>query len=420
VSVATFPFATVEDAVDVAVEFAARPGTPAHEELMWRNLARTLAWQRRQVRRMLADPDHLNRFERRVYSQAGEDGVLGEILRRAGATNRYFVEVGSGDGSENCTRALLEEGWHGCWMEADARYAASAEAIGGGRVAVRHAMVDRENAVALLDATGVPPEPDVISVDVDGNDHWLWQAIAHTRRPRVVVIEYNARFPPPVRWALPYRADRMWDGSYRQGATLSALDAIGAGLGYRLVGCCSFGANAFFVREDVARASGSLAAVAPAEAYWPAAWNPGHFGHVALMEHRIGTLTVPQADQVLVTDGALHSDLPLRVGQPVAYSLRIENRSRAPIGGGGVAGAFAVCEWVPAGASGPRSWFRWGGPIQGLIRPGERRILMGGWRAPDEPGEYVARVGLGQEPDGPAANGSACCEVPVSVGNWPS
>jgi hypothetical protein len=420
VSVTAFPFASADDAVDVSVELAAKPGTPPHEGLMWRNLARTLAWQRRQLRRVLADPRHLNRSERRVYSQAGEDGVIGEILRRAGETNRYFVEMGSGDGTENCTRALLEAGWRGCWIEADPRYAAVAEAIARGRVAVRNAMVDRANVVALLDSAAVPAEPDVLSVDVDGNDHWLWLEIARTRRPRVVVIEYNPRFPPPVRWALPYRADRMWDGSYRQGASLSALRELGARLGYRLVGCCSFGANAFFVRDDVARAAGSLPAVGPAEAYWPAAWNPGHFGHVALMEHRIGTLTTQEADQVLVTDGVVHSDPPVRVGQPVAYSLRIANRSRSPIGGGGVAGAFAVCEWVPAGAPGPGSWFRWGGHLQGLIRPGERRLLMGGWRAPDQPGEYVARIGLGLEPDGLAPGGSACCEVPVSVEGWPS
>jgi hypothetical protein len=420
VSIASFPFASVEDSVEVSVELAARPGTARHDEMMRRNLARTLAWQRRQLRRVLADPRHLNRFERRGYSQAGEDGVLAETLRRAGETNRYFVEMGCGDGTENCTRALLEAGWRGCWIEAEPRYAASAEAIGRGRVAVLEAMVERENVVALLDSAGVPPEPDVLSVDVDGNDHWLWLEIARTRRPRVVIIEYNARFPPPTRWALPYRRDRLWDGSYRQGATLSTMDDLGASLGYRLVGCDSFGANAIFVREDVARAADGLPAVTPADAYWPAGWNPGHCGHPATVYHRISTLTPREIDQVLVSEGALHSDLPLRVGQPVAFSMTVENRSGAWIGAGGIAGAFAVCEWVPVHGSDPGGWFRWGGQIQGWIEPGARRLLIGGWRAPDQPGDYIARIGLGQESEGPAPNGSASCEIPVSVRSWPS
>jgi hypothetical protein len=419
-STVRYPFASVDDYAAIAVELEARPGTAQHDELLRRNLTRTVAWQRRQMLRVLADADHINRFQQRIYSQAGEDGIVAELLRRAGETNRYFVEIGSGDGTENCTRALLEAGWRGCWIEAEPRYAASAEAIAGGRAVVCTAMVDRQNVAALLDSAGVPGEPDVLSIDVDGNDHWLWLEMAGSRRPRLVVIEYNSKFPPPTQWALPYCADRVWDGSYRQGATLSALCDLAARLGYRLVGCDSFGANAFFAREDVARAADRLPAMSPAEAYWPAGWNPGHFGHPAIVDCRVSHLTPAAVDQVLVVDGTLHADLPLRVGQPVPFSLTVHNWSRATIGGCGVAGAFAVCEWLPVHRSGPGDWFRWGGQIQGCIEAGERRLLVGGWRAPDQPGEYIARVGLAQEPLGPAPGGSAYCEVPVTVERWPS
>jgi len=420
VSAAAFPYASLEASADVSAEMAVRPGSPAHDHLLRRNLRRTLTWQRRQLRAVLADPLHLNRFERRRFSQTGEDGMLAEILRRAGETNRCFVEMGSGDGSENCTRALLEAGWHGCWIEAEPRYAEAAEAVAGERAVVLRALVDRDGVAGLLDSAGVPAEPDVVSVDVDGNDHWLWLGIARTRRPRVVVIEYNARFPPPVRWALPYRSDREWDGSYRHGASLAAMADLGAELGYRLVGCGSFGANAFFVREDVAaRAARRLPAVAPEDAYWPAAWDPGHFGHPALDLFRNGSLAPGEIEQVVVTDAVLHTDPMLRVGQPVAFSLSIENRTRNTIAAGGPGGAFAMCDWVPAGQPGPGDWFRWGGRIQGVIRPGERRLLIGGWRAPDQPGEYVARVGLGQEPGGLPSTGTTCHEIPVSVRSWP-
>ncbi len=412
------PLAAVDESADVAVELQARPGTPRHDELLRRNLGRTTAWQRRQLRRVLGDAGHLNRFGRRLYSQAGEDGVLAEILRRVGAITGYFVELGSGDGSENCTRALLEAGWQGCWMEADPRHAASAEAIAGGRAVVLHAMVSRENVTSLLDAAGVPAEPDVLSIDIDGNDYWVWEETACTRRPRVVLIEYNPKFPPPARWVLPYRADRVWDGTYRQGATIVALVDLANQLGYRLVGCESFGANAFFVREDVARLSDDLPEVAPADAFWPAGWNPGHFGHPGITDWRAGELSGSELDQVLVSEAAVHAELPLHVGQPVPFSLTIDNWGHAAIGGVGAAGTFAVCEWLPR-HSDHGDWFRWGGEIHGLIAPDQRRLLIGGCRAPDQAGEYIARVALAQEATGPAPGGAACSEIAVSVEPWP-
>jgi hypothetical protein len=409
----------MDDSVEISIELGAEPGTAQHDDLLRRNLRRTMAWQRRQLRRVAADAAHLNRFGRRLYSQAGEDGVLAEILRRVGLTSRYFVELGSGDGSENCTRALLEAGWRGCWIEAEPIYAAAATAIAGSRAVVVDALVSRENVASLLDAAGVPPEPDVLSIDIDGNDYWVWEEIGRTRRPRVVVIEYNPKFPPPAYWILPYRADRLWDGSYRQGATIVALVGLASRLGYRLVGCDSFGANAFFVREDVALVAGGPPAVDPADAYWPAGWNPGHFGHPAVADWRVGELAASEFDQVLVSDGALHADLPLRVGQPVPFSLTVDNWSRRAIGGVGAAGTFAVCEWLSLD-DGRSDWFRWGGEIHGLIASGRRRLVMGGCRAPDDPGEYVARIALAQAATGPSPGGAACCEIPVSVEPWPA
>ncbi len=414
------PLASVDVSVDVSVETWTKPGTPEYDELLRRNLVRTTAWQRRQLRRMVSDRGHLSRFECRHYSQAGEDGVVMEVLRRAGETNRCFVEIGSGDGSENCTRALLEAGWRGCWIDANAQFAASATEVARGRAVVLNATATRENIRVLLDSADVPVEPDVLSIDIDGNDYWVWAEIAGSRRPRLVVIEYNAKFPPPTRWAVPYRCDQVWDGTFRQGATLSALDDLATRFGYRLVGCSSFGANAFFVREDVARAAAGLPAADPQDAYWPAAWNPGHFGHPAMIDCAEGMLTAPEFDQINASGAELHAELPLRVGQPVPFSLMVENWSGRTIGSCGNAGTFAVCEWLPVDSTSHGDWFRWGGQIQGLIQPGQRRLLAGGWRAPDRPGEYVARVALAQEVTGPAPGGAACCEIPVTVEPWPA
>ncbi len=92
---------------------------------------------------------------------------------------------------------------------------------------------------------------DLLSVDIDRNDYYVWERITHYR-PRVVVIEDNAMFPPGVDWVIPYDGKAWWDQrtSY-WGASLSALERLGRSKGYSLVACSLTGANAFFVRDDL-------------------------------------------------------------------------------------------------------------------------------------------------------------------------
>jgi hypothetical protein len=109
--------------------------------------------------------------------------------------------------------------------------------------------VTKENIDSLLKAAAVTEEFDLLSVDVDQNTYYIWEGMAHYR-PRVVVVEYNATFPPQHDWKVAYAADKVWDGSNYFGASLKAFERLGARMGYRLVGCETAGANAFFVRED--------------------------------------------------------------------------------------------------------------------------------------------------------------------------
>ena len=94
-------------------------------------------------------------------------------------------------------------------------------------------------------------EIDFLSIDIDSNDYWVWQAI-DVINPRVVAIEYNATLRPPMSVVVPYRADAEWDGSNYYGASLEALVKLGARKNYRIVGCSIAGVNAFFVRADLA------------------------------------------------------------------------------------------------------------------------------------------------------------------------
>lgn len=214
--------------------------------------ARLLATDPRQ-----SDARSLNRFEYKAFSQSGEDGILHEIFRRLGVDDRgTFVEVGVGDGLENNTVHLLQSGWRGLWLEADVRRVASirqshAHWIGSAALSVAQATVSPVNALSLARTfVNSDVELDLLSVDIDGNDYWVWESLMPLM-PKVAVIEYNAHHGPYARWIMAYQEGwASFDTTYH-GASLSALTDLGERHGYGLVGCSLSGANAFFVRKDL-------------------------------------------------------------------------------------------------------------------------------------------------------------------------
>ncbi len=202
-----------------------------------------------------SDPQRLARFEHQVYSQNGEDGILAEIFRRIGVSTRYFVEIGVGDGLENNTVYLLSRGWAGIWMEGSSKSAAVIRRnlnrlIGSKKLTLIESFITRENVSSLLEQAGVPADIDLLSIDIDRNTFYIWEALADYK-PRVVVVEYNAIMPPELDWKVQYRADQWYDGSLYFGASLKAFEILGGRLGYSLVGCDLCGVNAFFVRNDL-------------------------------------------------------------------------------------------------------------------------------------------------------------------------
>lgn len=198
-------------------------------------------------------PGALQYFEDRVYSQNGEDGILRELFRRIGTDTRFFVEFGAHPDECNCARLAIEEGWSGLFMDMDdERYRGLCERFRD-KPGVRcvQAKITSQNIEELLAAAEVPDELDLLSIDIDSNDYWVWNAIRRWR-PRAVAIEYNAHFRPPIRWVMKENPDHRWDGSTYFGASLTSLAELGRQKGYRLVGTDSRGVNAFFVRDDLA------------------------------------------------------------------------------------------------------------------------------------------------------------------------
>lgn len=179
-------------------------------------------------------------IERREYSQNGEDGIIAAIFAKIGALNRYCVEFGVEDGLQcNCRYLLKRKGWTGLLMD-------------GGEWPpennVKQEFVTAENIEALFRKYNVPSAFDLLSIDIDGNDYWVWKAITHFR-PRVVVIEYNASRGPEASVTIPYDPAFRWDGTDYQGVSLRALEKLGREKGYTLVATDRNGVNAFFVES---------------------------------------------------------------------------------------------------------------------------------------------------------------------------
>ena len=165
----------------------------------------------------LAARDSLAPYERKVFSQNGEDGVISELFSRIGVTDRRFVEFGAGDGTENNCAFLADVlGWSGIFAEAD-----DANAMGLAlkyqycdAVETRQQVVTPDGVDALVThGLGPSGELDLLSIDVDSIDYHLWKNVVNTK-PRVVIIEYNSALPHDARLTLPLGATPARDEHY--------------------------------------------------------------------------------------------------------------------------------------------------------------------------------------------------------------
>lgn len=213
-------------------------------------------WER-QTKTHLQNPKFLESYGYKVYSQNDEDGILQEIFNRVGTETKKFIEFGVQDGLECNTHYLLHKGWTGLWLEGDDSFYRQiqekfAPVILSGALKTDCIFITRENINAILEKWIDTKNIDFLSIDIDGNDYHVWNAISCIA-PRVVCIEYNGRFSPDVEWIQPYSSKHVWNGNDYFGASLKALEHLGAQKGYQLVGTNLTGVNAFFVRTDLAK-----------------------------------------------------------------------------------------------------------------------------------------------------------------------
>lgn len=217
------------------------------------------------------EPRSLFDVEFKVFSQFGEDGIIQHLLRKLDRCEETFVEIGTGDYRESNTRFLaLNNNWRGLAIDGGQSHM---EFVLGTGLAWRHdvepvsAFVTTDNVNSLISDNGYAGEIGLLSIDVDGNDYWLWEKVDAVS-PAIVVMEYNALFGPDAAVTVPYdpsfvNSEKHYSQLYF-GTSVAALKHLADERGYRFVGCNSNGNNAFFVRDDIA---GDLPNLSAAEGY---------------------------------------------------------------------------------------------------------------------------------------------------------
>ncbi len=192
----------------------------------------------------------------KVYSQVDEDGIIEHIFSRIGEGRRSFIELGCGNGSENNTHYLVLKGWSGVWIDGSQSNVNSIGAViplQSPRLLVECMFITRDNISSSsrrwFERLG--GAPDLLSLDIDGNDSEVLERILSVAEPRVLVLEYNGKFPPPLKVSVAYRDDHSWEGDDYYGSSLQVFVDQLEGR-YVLVSCGLSGANAYFVRRDVA------------------------------------------------------------------------------------------------------------------------------------------------------------------------
>jgi len=237
--------------------------------------------------------------EYQVFSQAGDDGIIQHLVRMVPINQRIFVEFGVQNYRESNTRFLLmKDNWSGLVLDGSQK---NIDFIQRDSIYSRHALqakcafVTTANINQLLERQLPSKDIGLLSIDIDGNDYWIWKAISSVA-PAIVVTEYNFRFGPSRAVTVPYaenfvRTQAHYSNIY-YGASLKALWILAQAKGYDLVGCNSYGNNAFWVRKDL-RPPALRALTAEA------AYCAGKFREARNTEGRLAFLTLEEEQTIL-------------------------------------------------------------------------------------------------------------------------
>jgi hypothetical protein len=227
---------------------------------------RELVDQKLLLGRMLAnqlklknDIENIQDAEFKVYSQWGDDGIIQYLVHKLDIKKRVFIEFGVENYIESNTRFLLmNDNWSGLVMDAseeNINYIKNDEIYWKYDLTAKCAFIDVENINSLIAGAGFSGEVGILSIDIDGNDYWIWKAV-NLVSPIIVIVEYNSVFGNKRSITVPYNKHFSRTKEHHSnlyfGASLPALCHLAKAKGYSFVGSDSRGVNAYFVRNDMA------------------------------------------------------------------------------------------------------------------------------------------------------------------------
>ncbi|TWU41188.1 hypothetical protein Q31b_26270 [Novipirellula aureliae] len=195
----------------------------------------------------------------RNFSQFEEDGILLYLMTVLGSPSRTFVDLGSADGiNSNCANLAINHQWTGLFVDGNAEkieYGRSWYATHGNTWIYPPkfvcSMITRENVNHLIKEASMERDIDLLSIDIDGHDYWVWEALECVR-PRVIMIEAHIEFGLRS-IVVPYDKDYVYPGKHPQyhGASPVAITKLAKKKGYRLIGANRYGFNSIYLRDDV-------------------------------------------------------------------------------------------------------------------------------------------------------------------------
>ena len=200
--------------------------------------------------------NNFNDYEFKVFSQFGEDGLVQYLIKNLDISSKKFIEFGVQDYEEANTRFLLENNnWSGLIIDSskeNLEYIKKQNYYWKYNIRAENSFITKENINLIIKKNKFDGEIGILSIDIDGNDYWIWNEI-EVVKPDIVIIEYNARLGSELSLTIPYksnfnRMENLKKNNY--GASLSALNKLAEKKGYKLVGTNSNGNNAFFVDID--------------------------------------------------------------------------------------------------------------------------------------------------------------------------
>lgn len=265
-------------------------------------------------RQLPATAASLRDVEFRVFSQYGDDGIIQYLLQHVDAPES-FIEFGVETYRESNTRFLLvKDNWRGLVIDGSESNVASIRTLAEHwrhDLTALASFITRDNINDLFSGAGFTGEVGLLSIDIDGNDYWVWEAI-DVVSPVVVVAEYNSVFGPEAKVSVPYAADFTRRAAHHShlffGASLAALCDLAERKGYAFVGSNSNGNNAYFVRLDQL---GDLPALSAAEGHVESRFRESRDA-AGNLTHLTGAARLDEIAHLSVHDFSTGSVRPLR------------------------------------------------------------------------------------------------------------